>query len=583
MTQILSGIGVSRGIAIGKAHVLRQDALEVRELKLAEEALEQEIKRYSEAVQVAREQLRAIRQQIPATTRKDIVEFIDTHLLMLQDSTLAHAPVYFIREYQCNAEWALKLQQDALTAVFDEMDDPYLRTRKDDVNHVINRILRILISGQELDDAHLNPDLNGAIIFASDLTPSDTVLLHHQGVAAFVTEFGGPLSHTAILARSLGIPAIVGAHSVRRYIQDGETVILDGDQGVVLAGFDDSILRHYQQQQDAATTRRRKLARLKGAPAITLDGVQIQLLSNIELPQDMDRTLAVGAEGIGLYRTEFLFMNRPDTPSEEEQLERYREVILAMEGLPVTIRTLDLGADKKVDSGHTSGRSCSNPALGLRAIRLCLKDLDLFRPQLRAILRASAEGPTRMMIPMLSTLQELSQVLNLVEETKQQLREEGKPFDPHLPIGGMIEIPAAALTAPCFAAKLDFLSIGTNDLIQYTLAIDRIDDEVAYLYDPLHPAVLRLIQMTIDAGRSAGIPVSMCGEMAGDPRFSRLLLGMGLTQFSMYPTSILEVKDCITRSSIQDAAKQVSHIISCNDLQDIHARVDELNLRPRSD
>jgi phosphotransferase system enzyme I (PtsI) len=290
----------------------------------------------------------------------------------------------------------------------------------------------------------------------------------------------------------------------------------------------------------------------------------------------MERTLAVGAEGIGLYRTEFLFMNRPDIPSEEEQLIQYREVIQAMDGLPVTIRTLDLGADKRVDSNHNPARS-SNPALGLRAIRLCLKDLDLFRPQLRAILRASAVGPTRIMIPMLSNLQELAQVLHLLDETKEQLRAEGHAFDPHLPVGGMIEIPAAALTASCFAAKLDFLSIGTNDLIQYTLAIDRIDDEVAYLYDPLHPAVLRLIQLTIQAGQAAGIPVSMCGEMAGDPRFSRLLLGMGLTQFSMYPANILEVKDCVTHSSMREAQQQVERIVACNDLQEIHSRLDDLN------
>ena len=576
MTFILSGIGVSRGTAIGKAHVLQQDALEVRELNIPAAEVEQEVRRYQQAVDVASRQLRAIRDQIPEATRKDIVDFIDTHLLMLQDSTLVQVPAHFIREHQCNAEWALKLQQEALAAVFDEMDDPYLRTRKDDVNHVIHRILRILVSGAE-DQASAVFDLEGAIVFASDLTPSDTVLLHHQGVAAFVTEFGGPLSHTAILARSLGIPAIVGVHSARRHIQDGETIILDGDQGIIVAGADAALLDRYRKMQVAESDRRENLARLKGTAAITRDGVRVQLLSNIELPQDMERTLAAGAEGIGLYRTEFLFMNRPDIPSEEEQLEQYRAVIQAMEGLPVTIRTLDLGADKKVDNGPLPGRSSSNPALGLRAIRLCLKDLDLFRPQLRAILRASAVGPTRIMIPMLSNLQELHQVLALLEETKEQLRAEGHDFDPHLPIGGMIEIPAAALTAPCFAAKLDFLSIGTNDLIQYTLAIDRIDDEVAYLYDPLHPAVLRLIQLTIQAGQAAGIPVSMCGEMAGDPRFTRLLLGMGLTQFSMYPTSILEVKDCITHSSMQEAQQQVESIIACNDLQEIHGRLDDLN------
>ncbi len=580
MTLSLSGIGVSRGTVIGRAHILQQDVLEIQERTLSEDLLEAEIQRYQSALDLAREQLSLIRTQIPSATRSDIIEFIDTHLLMLNDSTLTHIPLHNIREHQCNAEWALKLQQDALVAVFDEMDDPYLRTRKDDVNHVINRILRILLQRDPEQASREQSDLQGAIILASDLTPSDTVLLYHQGVAAFVTEYGGPLSHTAILARSLGIPAIVGVHNARRYIQEGEELILDGNQGILLAAMDNRVLEYYQQQQRDEDAHRKQLAKLKTTAAVTRDGVQVELLSNIELPQDMEATLTAGAEGIGLYRTEFLFMNRPDTPSEEEQLERYLEVVRALEGKPATIRTLDLGADKKVDSGHSEGRSSSNPALGLRAIRLCLKDLDLFRPQLRAILRASAHGPVRIMIPMLSTQNELAQVLLLIEETKQQLLQEGLDFDARIPVGGMIEIPASALTAQCFAAKLDFLSIGTNDLIQYTLAIDRIDDEVAYLYDPLHPAVLRLIQMTLDAGQVAGIPVSMCGEMAGDPRFTRLLLGMGLRQFSMYPTSILEVKHCIQHSSVAEAGKLVDQIISCNDPQTIHDRLEELNQLP---
>lgn len=580
MSLILSGIGVSRGIAIGKAHVLQQDAIEVQEINIELELLDTEIVRFERALHIARQQLRGIRTQIPASTRADIVEFIDTHLLMLEDSTLSQAPIQFIRECRCNAEWALKKQRDALAAVFDEMDDPYLRTRKDDVDHVINRVLRILISEDQETGQYQPASLQGAIIFASDLTPADTVLLYHQGISAFITEYGGPLSHTAILARSLGIPAIVGAHNVQRYVHDGETVVLDGQHGVVLADPGTEILTHYRLRQQQEQRRRVDLNRLKNAEAVTRDGVHVQLMANIELPEDVSSTVAVAAQGIGLYRTEFLFMNRRDTPSEEEQLGRYLEVMAALEGRPVTIRTLDLGADKKVDSGHSAGRSSSNPALGLRAIRLCLKDLDLFRPQLRAILRASAQGPVRMMIPMLSTRQEIRQVRALVEETKQQLQREGLAFDAAMPLGGMIEVPAAALSADSFAAQLDFLSIGTNDLIQYALAIDRIDDEVAYLYDPLHPAVLHLIQLTIAAGRKAGIPVSMCGEMAGDPRLTRLLLGMGLNEFSMHPTSLLEVKSCITTSSVADATARVGRILACNDSNEILTLLNQLNQDP---
>lgn len=577
MSLLLSGIAVSRGIAIGKAHVLQQNAIEVQELKLPLDQLAMEISRFERAIYTARQQLRAIRTQIPSSTRPDIVEFIDTHLLMLEDSTLSQVPVQFIREFRCNAEWALKLQRDSLAAVFDEMDDPYLRTRKDDVDHVINRVLRILLSPDDTEEPGTPASLKDAIVFASDLTPADTVLLHHQGIAAFVTEYGGPLSHTAILARSLGVPAIVGAHHVPRYIHDGETIIMDGLQGILIADADQDMLDHYRWRQRAEIERRQNLTKLKSAKPVTLDGTNISLMTNIELPQDVTGTLAVAADGIGLYRTEFLFMNRPDTPSEEEQLTRYLEVMKALDGRPVTIRTLDLGADKKLDNGYHVGRSTSNPALGLRAIRLCLKDLDLFRPQLRAILRASAHGPVRLMVPMLSTQQELIQVINLVAETKQQLLRDGHSFDPQLPIGGMIEIPAAALSARGFAEKLDFLSIGTNDLIQYTLAIDRIDDEVAYLYDPLHPAVLQLIQMTLNAGHAAGIPVSMCGEMAGDPRFTRLLLGMGLTQFSMHSSSILEVKACITASSVTNARPQVKRILGCTDTHEIERHLDQLN------
>jgi phosphotransferase system enzyme I (PtsI) len=565
MSLLIAGIGVSREIAIGQAHILHRGELEVLEYAIPAPLIEDEISRFRNALEVARRQLREIRGRIPPQTRADIAAFIDTHLLMLEDLTLTMAPEQLIRSKQCNAEWALKAQRDMLVQVFEEMDDAYLRTRKDDIDHVVTRIQRILLNQAdtpgEIDDSRLH----GSIVFADDLTPADTVLMQHQGVAGFVTEYGGPLSHTAIIARSLSIPAVVGVHNVRNYIRDGELVIVDGQRGVVYAGADDSIIEYYRQRQDQQAHRRTELSRLISQPAVTLDGRPISLQANIELTDDVDAVLQMNAEGVGLYRTEFLFMNRDAPPDEAEQLAEFIQVIERLNGLPLTIRTLDLGADKEVDGSSPGARPSTNPALGLRAVRLCLKDPSLFKPQLRAILRASACGPVRMMIPMLSTIQEILQILQLIRETKQQLELEGLKYDPNLPVGGMIEVPAAALSAEMFARHLDFLSIGTNDLIQYTLAIDRLDDEVNYLYDPLHPAVLRLISMVIEAGRKANIAVAMCGEMAGDICYTRLLLGLGLTEFSMQPASLLEVKRVVKNSDWKKLEQTVQDVLSCEE------------------
>jgi len=574
MSLMLSGIGVSRGIAIGKAHFMR-NSIEVLEYAIPTHLLDSEISRFLSAVELARSQLESIRERIPVETSIDITTFIDTHLLMLDDASLVSTPVELIREHGCNAEWALKLHRDAVIGVFEKMDDPYLRTRSDDVDHVVNRILRILIDREQHDSENDVEHLENSIVLADDLTPAETVLLKHQGVTAFATEFGGPLSHTAILSRSMQIPAVVGAHGIHQYLRDGEMLVLDGLQGVVIADPDEQTLAHYRERQQDERRRRLELARLASRPAITLDGLPIRLMTNIELPEDIESVSTANIDGVGLYRTEFLFMNRVTPPDEQEQLDCYLSVLDALKGKPLTIRTLDMGADKQVDSGNS--RCGSNPALGLRAVRLCLKDLSLFRPQLRAILRASAHGPVRMMIPMLTNTQELHQVLSLVNETRNTLQRESLAFAADFSVGGMIEVPGAALSAREFARHLDFLSIGTNDLIQYTLAIDRVDDEVNYLYDPLHPAVLRLIKMTIDAGVEAGIPVAMCGEMAGDPRYTRLLLGMGLAEFSMHHTSLQEVKNVINSSHIATLRPLVDELVAHTTAGQIHARIESLN------
>ncbi len=550
MTIALHGMGVSRGIAIGKVHIVKRDQLDIREYSIKKHRIVDEVKRFENALTHARQQLRAIREHIPDSTSIDIEAFIDTHLLMLDDVALTKEPMRLIKELSCNAEWALKLQRDALVAVFDEMDDAYLRTRKDDVDYVVNRIQRVLLNQTPLQ--HEKPDqrLTGYIVMANDLTPADTVLMQHHGIAAFATEFGGPTSHTAILARSLGIPAIIGLQNALRYIKDDEEIILDGSSGIILIDPDRHELSHYHHLQKKEKRYFSNLAKLKNKPAITLDEVPITLHANIELPKDFETVIEVGASGVGLYRTEFLYMNREAPPDEEEHYATYKEVIDVLKGLPLTIRTLDLGADKQVDGGRQSGPVTTNPALGLRAIRLCLKEPALFLPQLRAIIRASVHGPVRIMIPMLSNVHELQQVLQMVNDIKNELDEVNIPYDHDLQIGGMIEVPAAAICADIFAKQLDFLSIGTNDLIQYTMAIDRVNDEVNYLYDPLNPAVLRLIHTTIKSGKKEKIPVAMCGEMAGETKYTRLLLGLGLREFSIHPATLLEVKQIIIDSDV---------------------------------
>jgi len=557
VTFSCSGIGVTPGIAIGKAHLLQRGLIEVSPRFVQFNQIANEVDRYRRAVASARRSLSTVEKKIPKSTWSEIASFIDTHLLMLADAALSEVPIDFIRDQNCAAEWALQLQRDALVQVFDGMEDPYLRSRKEDVDHVINHIQKFLLQKKKEEESL---ELDGCIIIAQDLAPADTILLKHQGVAGFVTEGGGPMSHTAILARGLGIPALVGVHHATQILRQGERLIVDGKQGALLATNEKSILDHYRKLIRKSAKRANSLLTLINEPTVTLDGETAHLMANIELPEDIQATRSLAADGVGLYRTEYLFMNRSGTPDEEEQFAAYRQAVEGLDGLPITIRTLDLGADKQLDNCSQESTTC-NPALGLRAIRLCLKEPKLFRPHLRAILRASALGPVRIMIPMLSNLHEVVQLKAMLQETKASLTRDGLDYADNISVGGMIEVPAAALAADAFARELDFLSIGTNDLVQYTLAIDRIDDEVNYLYDPLHPSVLKLIKMVIDAGKRHAIPVSMCGEMAGDPRYIPLLMGMGLREFSMQPGSLLEAKRVVRSLDAAALSKQVGRMM----------------------
>jgi len=578
MTLAMVGLGVSTSqtVALGPAYRLERGSMPAAPRLIEPSNVLAEITRLERALAASQAALRAVRNQVSRGAPLSLAELIDSHLLILEDAALVEPARELIRDQLFSAEWALRRHRDDLARVFDEMDDPYLRSRRDDIDQVIHHILGFLTVEEQTRDS--DSEISGCVIVAHDISPADTILLRHRGAVALVTEFGGPLSHTAILARSLNIPAVMGVRNATHFLRPGETLVVDGEAGIVIAGADYNILNHYRHRLIALSARRNRLRRLLHDPCQTRDGQAVELLANLELPDDVQLARANGAAGVGLYRTEFLYMNREGQPNEEEHLAAYRQVIRGLGGIPITIRTLDLGADKQVDGASLPNcPPLCNPALGLRAIRLCLKDLDLFRPQLRAILRASAEGPVRLLLPMLTNLGEVEHTLALLAQARRELTQEGLPFDPNMSIGGMIEIPAAALCADAFARRLDFLSIGTNDLIQYTLATDRIDDTVNYLYDPLHPAVLRLLRMIIAAGRRQAKAVDMCGEMAGDRRFTRLLLGMGLRHFSMQPGSLLEIKEIILESDAAQLEATVTDLLGRLDDEPAEELIDALN------
>jgi phosphotransferase system enzyme I (PtsI) len=492
--------------------------------------------------------------------------------MFLTDSMLSPTPRELIRARRCNAEWALVQQMEMLIARFDEIEDTYLRERSADVRQVVERVLKAML-GTGHTPEHPTHEEN-IVVVAHDFSPADMILFKQHQFAAFVTDLGGVTSHTAIVARSLGLPAIVGLHHARQMVRESELLIVDGTEGVLIVNPDERVLAEYRLKQSALVLERQKLKRLRSTPASTLDGTPVELQANIELPDDVEQALEAGASGVGLFRTEFLFLNRDDLPSEDEQFEAYRLAAEAMPDRPVTIRTLDLGADKVINGADRGG---PNPALGLRAIRFCLAEPAMFLGQLRAILRASAYGKVRLLVPMLAHAHEIEQVFQYVQQARDTLEAMGVPYDREIQIGGMIEIPAAALAAPMFIKRLDFLSIGTNDLIQYTLAIDRTDDTVAHLYDPLHPAVLQLIAGTIRAAVKAGKPVAVCGEMAGEVVHTRLLLGFGLRQFSMHPALLLPVKQQVLRATLSEAEALASRILRLDDPEKTRQLLGRLN------
>lgn len=560
----LHGIPVSRGIAIGRVHLLAPAALDVKHYLVAQEQLESEVLRLQDAIAAVHRELQNIWNDLPKDAPTELGAFIDVHALILSDPLISEAPLDIIRSRHYNAEWALVTQIDELSAQFDEIEDAYLRERKADIQQVAERVLKVLTGSEKLAPQIAGADEMQAqmIVVAHDISPADMLQFRDRSFVGFVTDVGGQNSHTAIVARSLDIPATVGMSHASTLIEQDDWLIIDGDAGVVIANPATVVLTQYREQQAMLIRARKKLNKLKKTPAVTRDGTPIGLLANIEMADDCAFAMESGAVGVGLFRSEFLFMGRTGyankLPSEDEQFEQYRKAVVAMKGRPITIRTLDIGADKPLD---TSDHTALNPALGLRAIRYCLAEPLLFLTQLRAILRASAFGKVKLLIPMLAHAFEIDQSLAMIEQAKAQLRDANKKYDPTIEVGAMIEIPAAVLILQMFVKRMDFLSIGTNDLIQYTLAIDRVDHQVAHLYNPLHPAILQLISMTIKAGEKAGISVSVCGEMAGDIKHTRLLLGMGLREFSMHPAQLLSVKQEILNSDLELLAPQVRKIL----------------------
>ncbi|MGV0981101.1 MAG: phosphoenolpyruvate--protein phosphotransferase [Polynucleobacter sp.] len=555
MTFALHGIAVSKGIAIGKAVLISRAALEVSHYLIEAGKEEAEAKKLLDAFEQVRLELAQLRQGLPKDAPQEMAAFLDVHGMILADPALAEKPIKLIRTQRLNAAWALTTELNDLLEQFADIEDAYLKERANDIRQVAERVIKALNAQKKdpLHDADFLPasDIGvESIIVAHDIAPHDMLRFKEHAFTGFVTDLGGKTSHTAIVARSMEIPAVVGVRHASEMIRHGDWLILDGEHGVVVVAPDEQLLAEYRKLQNQALKDARKLKQLKHAKTETADRVEIELFANIELPEDAIQAVKLGAVGVGLFRSEFLFMDRKQAlPDEEQQYQEYRRVVDLMHGLPVNIRTIDVGADKALGGGGDISQTGASP-LGLRAIRWSLTEPEIFLTQLRAILRASAHGQARIMIPMLAHAKEIDETFRLIEKAKHQLHQRGKAFNPNIQVGAMIEIPAAALMLPLFINRFDFLSIGTNDLIQYTLAIDRADHAVAHLYDPLHPAILNLLSSIIDQAKRADVPVAVCGEMAGDPALTKLLLALGLTDFSMHFSQLLLVKREILKANV---------------------------------
>ncbi len=567
------GIAASRGIAIGKAFVLDQEDFPIKKREITAEEVEKEIVRFREALKHTAEDLLHMKEKVSHKLGMKHARIFDAYLLVLEDPVFVEETIENIKKNHLNVEYVFNQVLGKIVHVFKAIDDEYLKERSKDIQDLGKRVLRYLVGEEKETLAHLNEKV---IVVASDLTPSDTVAMREENVLGFATDRGGKTSHTTIMAQSLEIPAVVGLKNLTQRVSAGDVVIVDGTQGLVIINPDETILEHYYDEQKKLKKEEKELKKLSSLEAKTLDGYQFNLMANIEVPEETDSVIKHGADGIGLYRTEFLYMNRSDMPTEEEQWHAYKKVAKAVYPKPVIIRTIDLGGDKFLSSEGTPQEI--NPFLGLRAIRLCLKHPDIFKVQLRAILRASVLGNIKIMYPMVSGVEELQKANNILKDVKDDLTGENIPFDENIQVGAMIEIPSAAMTAEILAKEADFLSIGTNDLIQYTMAVDRVNESVAYLYEPLHPAVLNLIKRVIDAGHKENKLVSVCGEMAGDPLITLIFIGLGLDAFSMGPTAIPKIKKIIRSVTKSEAIELTQKIFNQTNTTAIKRLIKHINI-----
>ena len=574
----LPGLAVSSGIAIGPAYIGEGGSPPVRESHIPEAEVEAERGRFTEAIATSLKQLRKLKTKaatLPESAAEEVGYLLDAHVAMLSNSRLIRGADQRIAKARINAERAVQIEIDDIAESFAAMRDPYLAARIEDIRVVGARLIRNLIKEPYVAYSAVPV---GAVILAEELSPADTALMDPQRIAGFATVFGGAESHTAIVARALGLPAVLAVPGLLDRAQSGETVVIDGTEGCVIIGPSAETVHEYEIRRDALARERRHLARLRKLPAITRDAVEIALEANLELPIELEQALSNGAMGLGLVRSEFLYMNRDDLPGEEEQYAVFSALVRGMDGKPVTVRTFDLGGEKIARSMSQHTEEAANPALGLRAIRLSLQDRRLLDPQLAAMLRAASEGPLRILLPMISTAGEIRKVREAIEQVARRLRRRGLQVPKTMPpLGAMIEVPGAALAADALAAEADFFAIGTNDLVQYTLAIDRSDEQVAHLYNPLHPAVLRLIQFAVEAALRRGMPISVCGEMAGEPRFSALLLGLGLRNLSMAPRNIPRVKQRIRNLDMVAATRRARAIMDQSDAGRIAVLLDDFN------
>ena len=575
--MVLHGYAAGKGIAIGRAHLVVRGISELPQYHLPENELDGEVARFEAAVKATRKQLEQLRSAIPENAPAELGAFISLHLMLLGDVTLSREPVDILKEQAINAEWALKIQTDRLSQQFDEIDDEYLRQRKQDMLQVVERIQKNL-AGQSTElnlDANL---LDDTILIAHDLSAADTLFFKDQRIEGFITDIGGPTSHTAILGRSLNIPSVIGVGNARQLISEHEWVIVDGIQGVLIIDPDELVLAEYRLRLKHYRSRLRALNKIKKTAAATLDGEEIELFANIESADDVKALHNIGADGVGLLRTEFAYLNRDSLPEEDELYQLYSDIAKKLKGKPLTIRTVDLGVDKNPRWFGTGGtpNGSLNPALGLTGIRLCHAEPVMFRTQMRAVLRAAVHGKLRIMFPMISSLSELKQSLTHLDTARKQLAERQEKFG-ELEVGCMIEIPSAALTVSSLLKWVDFVSVGTNDLIQYTLSVDRSDDAVSYLYQPAHPAIIRLLAHIIRTANRMGKGVSVCGEMAGDTKYTRMLLGLGLRKFSMNINNLLDVKDVVLHSHTERLENEMAKLMRNEDPDKMDALLKKLN------